>query len=51
MNILSWNIRGLNYPNKVVGVRRLLRLHSVSIVDLLETKVKYHKVSSEEIWF
>lgn len=46
MNILSWNIRGLNDPNKVVGVKRLLRLHSVSIVGLLETKVKYHKVTA-----
>ena len=46
MNILSWNIIGLNDPNKVVGVKRLLRLHSVSIVGLLETKVKYHKVTA-----
>jgi exonuclease III len=38
-NILSWNVRGLNCPNKRLMVRNLLRQWRVDIVCLQETKL------------
>lgn len=46
MKILSWNVRGLNDPTKVVAVKRLINEYYISIVGLLETKVKFHKMQT-----
>lgn len=40
VNIAAWNIRGLNSPIKQMEVRSLLVDNNVSILGLLETKVK-----------
>lgn len=39
-NIFSWNVRGLNKVNKQIEVARLLSLNNISLLGLLETKVK-----------
>ena len=42
--ICSWNIRGLNWPNKKEDVKILLNEKQVGFVGLLETKVREHNV-------
>lgn len=44
--ILSWNVRGLNSPNKQVDVKKFIQHHSVGLVGLLETKVKASNLGS-----
>lgn len=44
MIILSWNIRGLNSPSKIQGVRRLIRVHKVDMIALFETSVKIKNI-------
>ena len=39
-NILSWNIRGLNWPNKQEDLRSFLHINKVSLIGLMETKIK-----------
>jgi len=39
-NIVAWNIRGLNWPNKQVDVHIFLQTNIVGLVGPLETKVK-----------
>ena len=39
-NIVSWNIKGLNWPNKQEDVRSFLYNNKVGMIGLLETKVK-----------
>jgi len=39
-NIVSWNIRGLNWSNKQEEVRSFFNNNKVGIIGLLETKVK-----------
>lgn len=46
-NILAWNIRGLNSPNKQEDIRIFLQKQHVGLVDLLETKV--HKNNIEGV--
>ena len=43
-NIVSWNIRGLNWPNKQEDLKLFLRMNKVGLIGLLETKVKQNKV-------
>ena len=43
-NLSSWNIRGLNWPNKQEESKLFLHSNHIGLVDLLETKVKLHKV-------
>ena len=43
-NIVSWNIRGLNWPNKQEEVRSFIGNNKVGLIGLLETKVKVNKV-------
>lgn len=43
MIISTWNIRGLNDPNKVEAVRRFIRRHKIQIIAILETGVKVAK--------
>jgi hypothetical protein len=50
-NILSWNVRGLNSPNKRIMVRNLLRQWRVDIVCLQETKLELiSKTVINSIW-
>ena len=39
-SIASWNIRGLNWPNKQEDVHTFLHINKVGLIGLLETKVK-----------
>jgi len=39
-NITSWNIRGLNGPNKQEDVKIFLNKTKIGLVGLVETKVK-----------
>jgi len=43
---ISWNIRGLNCPNKQEDVRCFLSSHKASLLSLLETKVKAQNVEN-----
>ena len=43
-NIASWNIRGLNWPNKQEDVKLFLHSNKIGLVGLLETKIKEKKV-------
>ncbi|KAJ8419624.1 hypothetical protein Cgig2_007643 [Carnegiea gigantea] len=40
--ICSWNIRGLNWPNKQEDLKIFLQLQQIAIIGLLETKIKIH---------
>ena len=42
--ISSWNVRGLNWPNKDEDVKIFLREKDIGLVGLLETKVKEKNV-------
>ena len=42
--ICSWNIRGLNWPNKQEDVKIFLQEKHIGILGLLETKVKEKNV-------
>jgi len=47
-NIISWNIRGLNAPNKQKDVLAFCRKNKVGLLGLVETKVRmsnYEKVA------
>lgn len=46
MILLTWNIRGLNDPNKVVEINQLIRNHKIAVIGILETKVKVHKTGA-----
>jgi len=41
--ICSWNIRGLNWPNKQEDVKIILHEKHIGFIGLLETKVKENK--------
>ena len=43
-NIASWNIRGLNWPNKQEEVKLFMHTNKIGLLGLLETKVKDQKV-------
>ena len=43
-HIASWNIRGLNWPNKQEDVKLFLQLNNIGLIGLLETKVKRQKM-------
>lgn len=43
MIISSWNIRSMNSPGKIKEVRNFLEVNKVSIIGLVETKIKEHK--------
>jgi len=38
--IVSWNIRGLNWPNKQEDLKSFLHINKVGMVGLMETKIK-----------
>lgn len=43
MILCSWNMRGLNDPQKIREVGKFINLHNISFMGLLETKIKQHK--------
>ena len=43
-SIASWNVRGLNWPNKQEDVKLFLQQNNVGLIGLLETKVKRQNV-------
>ena len=43
-SIVSWNVRGLNWPNKQEDLKLFLHKNKVGLIDFLETKVKIPKV-------
>ena len=43
-NVVAWNIRGLNWPNKQVDVHIFLQTNKLGLIGLLETKVKEKNV-------
>ena len=38
--IVSWNIRGLNWPNKQEDLKSFLQTNKVGMIELIETKIK-----------
>ena len=42
-NIIAWNIRGLNWPNKQEDLKAFLHTSKVGMVGLMETKIKMTK--------
>jgi len=45
-SISSWNIRGLNWPNKQEDLKIFLHTHRIDFIGLLETKIKLAKVEA-----
>ena len=45
-NIASWNVRGLNRPNKQEDVKIFLQLNDVGLVGLIETKIRQQNATS-----
>ncbi|XP_056698126.1 uncharacterized protein [Spinacia oleracea] len=43
MNICSWNVRGLNDPNKVGEIKKFVVNNNVRVVAFLKTRVKEQK--------
>ena len=44
INIMSWNVRGLNNANKQREVAHTLSIQNVGIFGLLETKIKKTRI-------
>ncbi|XP_021859668.1 uncharacterized protein [Spinacia oleracea] len=40
MNICSWNVRGMNDPSKVGDIKNFVNVNKISVVALIETRVK-----------
>ena len=40
INFGAWNVRGLNKVNKQLEVAQYLSTHNISLIGLLETKIK-----------
>ena len=45
-NVVSWNVGGLNWPNKQEDLKLFLYLNKVGLIGLLETKIKLYKLDS-----
>ena len=43
LKIISWNVRGVNDPDKRKVIKNFIRTHRVDLVCLQETKVKEMK--------
>ena len=43
--ILSWNVRGMNGPNKHEDIKIFLQQQQAGFVGFLETKVRAHKIT------
>jgi len=42
-NIIAWNIRGLNWPNKQEDLKAFLHANKVGLIGLMETEIKMAK--------
>lgn len=42
----SWNIRGLNNPIKQVEIRKFIHAYSLSLIGIVETKVRHENLAS-----
>ena len=40
MIISAWNVRGMNSPDKTKEVRHFLETNNISVIGLMETKIK-----------
>lgn len=40
MNLLVWNVRGLNHPSKQKEVQSMIRTKKIGLICLIETRVK-----------
>ena len=45
MIVTSWNVWGMNSPDKAKKVRDFLEVNNISVVGLMETKIKEHNAS------
>ena len=45
-SILSWNVRGMNAPNKQEDIYLFLQMHKVGMIGFLETKVQYQNIDT-----
>lgn len=43
-SLVTWNIRGLNDPNKQSEIKSLIRKKNLSMVNLIETKVSGNNI-------
>jgi exonuclease III len=43
MNFLIWDVRGLNHPSKQKEVVSMIKRYKISLICLIETKVKKNK--------
>lgn len=43
-NLLIWNVKGLNGPNKQTDVKLLCNRQEVGLIGLSETKIKASKI-------
>ena len=54
-NLVSWNIKGLNWPNKQVDVNIFLQTNKAGLIGLLERKVKENNANKVAVkafvWF
>ena len=46
MNCLNWNNRGLGQPREILELTDLVKKHSPSILFLMETRAKDHKLKT-----
>lgn len=46
-NLLCWNIRGLNGPNKQREVNILCNNERIGLLGLVETKIKANKITEK----
>ena len=44
--VASWNMRGLNWPNKQEDVKLFLHQNNIGLVGLIETKIRQQKADS-----
>lgn len=49
MNIMSWNIRGMNTDDNVSQVFTLLHSHRLTFLSLFETKLYYTNIAKQQM--
>jgi exonuclease III len=45
MNLLIWNVSGLNHPSKQKEAKSMIQRHKISLICLIETRVKENKAN------
>lgn len=46
IKLASWNVRGLNNPTKQVALRKFIHANSLSLVGIVESKIRKENMSS-----